>query len=350
VKVSTAPARLVGSAVNAFADFASGSLALPYNPDELYRVPTDDGSSISLGRYNPRNERKFEEPVVLCHGLGANRFDLDFDEKHSLARYLARRGFETWVLELRGRGHAGPAVACTFDDQAEYDVGAALRTVCSTGAKQVTWVGHSKGGLVMYAHLARHPDAPVRAIVALGSPVTFDVQPALRRFVATVAPLLALDVIPLANLGRSFARMGKPPEPFARFLMRFDNVEPEVIKRTIANLLADTAGGVARQFARWISLGTFDSMDGTFDYRAGMKAITAPLLLIAGSRDLLAPPHAVEKTLKLVSGSVKLVVAGKHRGFHEDYGHGDIVLGRRAPDEVFPLIENFLAAQSTRSC
>ncbi|MHB8872100.1 MAG: alpha/beta fold hydrolase [Myxococcaceae bacterium] len=348
MKVSTARSSLVGSAMSVIAEFASGALALPYRPDELYRVPTDDGDTISLGRYNPRDERRFLEPVVLCHGLGANRFDLDFDEKHSLARHLARRGFETWVIELRGRGLAGPARACTFDDQAEHDVGAALRAICSTGAAGVSWVGHSKGGLVMYAHLARHPEAPVRALVTIGSPVSFTVQPGLKRFITTVAPALTLDVIPIAKVGKSLARLGPPPAALSRYLMRAANVDPDTLKRALANLPADIAGGVARQFARWISLGTFDSMDGSIDYREGLRKITAPVLLIAGSRDLLAPPHSVSKAKELLSGSVKMVVAGKRSGFHEDYGHGDLVLGRRAPHEVFPLIEHFLEAQSTR--
>src|SRR3954470_18923706 len=90
------------------------SLELPWTPDDVYRVPTPDGARIALGRYHARGERRFLTPVVLCHGLGANRYDLDFDEKYSLARFLARRGFETWVLELRGRGMAGKPLHTTF--------------------------------------------------------------------------------------------------------------------------------------------------------------------------------------------------------------------------------------------
>src|SRR5687768_14358087 len=86
---------------------------IDYRPDELHRVPTPDGASIALARYQPRETRRFVEPVILCHGLGANRYILDLDEKYSLARYLARQGFEAWVLELRGRGLAGPPVDAT---------------------------------------------------------------------------------------------------------------------------------------------------------------------------------------------------------------------------------------------
>lgn len=322
------------------------ALQLHFRPDELYRVPTDDGASIALGRYHPRERRRFAEPVLLCHGLGANRFNLDFDERYSVARYLARHGFETWVIELRGRGLAGPPLEATFDDQAQYDVGAAVRTVLSTGAQRVNWVGHSKGGLAVFAHLARNPQAPVNAIVAIGSPVSFAVQPGLRRFIRTVQPLLKLKSVPTGRVS-ALAMMGPPPGPLSRYMILESNMDPLVVKRSLANMASDIPGGVARQFARWIVTGNFDSHDGSFDYRANMAAVRCPLMLIAGSRDLLAPPLAVARAKDFVGTAAKVVVAGKTHGFAEDYGHGDLVLGRRAPDEVFPLVESFLAAHST---
>src|SRR3954470_21859465 len=114
---------------------------LPWNPDSLHRAATADGAHVALGRYHPRGQRRFAEPVVLCHGLGANRYDLDFDERYSLARHLAGRGFEAWVLELRGRGHASPPGRYNFDAQAEHDVRAALKTVLAAGAARALWVG-----------------------------------------------------------------------------------------------------------------------------------------------------------------------------------------------------------------
>ncbi len=325
----------------------SDGLLLPFRPDELYRVPTTDGAAIALGRYHPRGERRFAEPVVLCHGLGANRFNLDFSERYSLARYLARRGYETWVVELRGRGLAGPPLDATFDDQAEHDVSAALRSILSTGAKAVTWVGHSKGGLLLYAHLARNPTAPVRAAVTLGSPFSFAVQPGLRKFIEKMSPALKMKFIPTSKI-RSLAALGPPPGPIARYLMRSANVEPLVAKQAMYNMSADIPGGVGRQFCRWIETGRFDSNDGTVDYRKGLAGVRIPFLLLAGSRDLLAPPLAVARAKEHLGGPVKLVIAGKAHGFSDDYGHGDLTIGRRAPDEVFPVVESFLAASSTR--
>jgi len=311
----------------------------------VHRVPTDDGAAIALGRYLPRGPRRFKEPVVLCHGLGANRFNLDFDERYSVARYLARRGFETWVLELRGRGLAGPANVISFDAQAEYDVRAALRTVRAAGADQVTWVGHSKGGMLMYAHLARNPQAPVRALVGLGTPATFTAQPGLGKFIETVSPLLELKSVPMQKVLGSLAWWGPPPGPITRYLAHTANVDPEVLKRAMANCASDLPGGVARQFAGWIQSGRFDALDG-FDYRAHMGNVRIPLLLVGGSRDLMAPPAAVRAAQAHVAGPVTWRELGRAHGFREDYGHGDLVLGRHAPDEVFPVIAEFLEAHS----
>lgn len=319
---------------------------LRFEPDELYRVPTADGSAVALGRYHARGERRFVEPVLLVHSLGTNRFNLDFDERYSVARALARRGFESWVLELRGHGLGGSARGSSFDVEATHDVTAALGAVTSTGAPGVLWVGHSRGGMLAYAHLARHPGAPIRAIANLGAPVHFEASPGLKRFIEVVSVGLRLPGLPLGVAGRLAAPLGLPPRPVGQYLVRAENMEPEVIRQAIAFASADVPGGVARQFARWIRGGVFDGEDG-FDYRAGMRAIRAPTLLVAGTKDLLAPLPAVQAAAGLLAGPVELLVAGKAGGLSEDYGHGDLVLGRRAPEEIFPRIIDFFERVAT---
>lgn len=324
------------------------SLTLPWTPDDLYRVPTPDGATIALGRYHARGERRFTTPVVLCHGLGANRYDLDFNERYSLARFLARRGFETWVLELRGRGMAGKPVEATFDDQARDDVGTALRTVLSANtAKDALWVGHSKGGMVAYAHLARLPGAPIRAVVTLGTPVSFEHQPGVKQFLRAVAPAFGLSRIPVRLATRVVAPFGLPPWPIGPYLANAENMEPQVVRQAIANVTADILGGVARQFQRWISTGRLDGEDG-FDYRAGLKDVKVPVLLMAGIKDLLAPPKTVEPARALLGGPVEYVLLARSHGFSADYGHGDLTLGRSAPDEVFPRVAEFLERHAER--
>ncbi len=313
-------------------------MSLVFAPDELYRVPTDDGSAIALGRYHPRGARRFLEPVILGHSLATNRFNLDFDERYSLARHLARRGFEAWVLELRGHGLGGSALGATFDTEATHDVAAALKAVRSTGAPRVLWVGHSRGGLLALAHLARNPDAPIAAVVTLGTPLDFTHTPGLARFLSAVAPALSLPRLPL-QLGARTWPLGLPPAPLGPYLLRAENMDPRVVRLALKHAVADIEGGVARQFARWVRTGALDGEDG-FDYRAHLRPLTAPMLTLAGAHDLLAPPSAAHALVGLTSGPVETALLS-------DYGHGDLVLGRRAPEEVFPLVGAFFERHAT---
>lgn len=328
-------------------DLALRRYRLEFRPDQLIKVRTDDGCGIALGRYLPRGSRRFAEPVVLCHGLGANRFTFDLTERYSLARRLAERGFEAWILELRGRGASGRAHQSSFDHQVEHDVTAALRTVLSTGAKHVLWVGHSKGGLLAMGHLGRTPTAPIKAIAAIGSPVSFAVQKGLRPFAKVVKPLLAAPAVPIENLAK-LALWVPPPGWFMRYLARPENLEPEVRKLALMNVGADVAGGVGRQFLQWIASGRWRSSDERFDYERGLQAVKAPTLLLAGTHDLLAPPESVAHAAKSLGGPTTVLTAGRAHGFREDYGHGDLMLGRHAPEELYPRVIAFLEAHATR--
>jgi alpha-beta hydrolase superfamily lysophospholipase len=66
---------------------------------------TDDGWRIALHRH--RGDGKRCHPVVCCHGLAANRVGFDVTPEHSLAHHLAARGYDVFVVELRGHGDSG---------------------------------------------------------------------------------------------------------------------------------------------------------------------------------------------------------------------------------------------------
>ena len=110
-------------------------------------VRADDGVDLALWRRRadaPANRRAV--PVLLVHGTFSNRnFFLGTGER-GLAHYLASRGFESWVAELRGHGRSGAAgkgTAWRFEDWILRDAPALLRGVRdASGSESVAWIGH----------------------------------------------------------------------------------------------------------------------------------------------------------------------------------------------------------------
>jgi predicted alpha/beta hydrolase len=104
--------------------------------EAVHFVTTADGWRLALSHYPPPGALHTRLPVLLCHGLGANRFSFDLGRDPSLALYLASAGFEVWVLELRGHGRSdrpgwfsSRRFGWSFDDYLYGDFPAAIEKV-----------------------------------------------------------------------------------------------------------------------------------------------------------------------------------------------------------------------------
>jgi len=327
-------------------------------PDEIHRVRTADGWSIQLRRYLPRGEPRYREPVVLCHGLGANHYNVDWDPPYGLAQYLAEAGRDCWVISLRGHGGSdrpsrrnGLRWGFSFDDHLRFDVTAALEAVArKTGARRLQWVGHSMGGMLAYALGGTpHEELLAGGVVAVGSPASFSDQPYLRRLARLGVFLARRTRIPQRWVTRMIAPfMGFFDLPFSELAVKPKSMDGRVVRRLQAWAFEDISSGVMRQFHDWIANDVFRSLDGAVNYHDRMRAFRAPVLLIAATADLLAPPACVKRAFELLGSEDKtLRIVGRAHGTREDYGHGDLLLGKAAPEEIYPMIEAWLADHAT---
>jgi pimeloyl-ACP methyl ester carboxylesterase len=315
-------------------------LHAPGREDELLRAPTRDGWSLALARRLPRAAPR-RPPVLLVHGIAMNRQAFDFGvERYSLAAHLARAGLDCFALDLRGHGGSrrGPSTRWTLDTYLEHDLPAALDAIeRATGAREVLYVGHSQGAILGMAACALLPSR-IRALVALAGPAHFDAQPRLRK-------LVQLRRLPLGRHLRLLARTAAPFSGYwhpslVELSINMRNVERPVYRRLLANAVEDLQPGVLDQFAACIRDDTFRSCDGAVDYRALFPTCTQPALFIAGERDGLAPPAVVEAAFRRWGGPKRYFSAGP------DYGHADVILGRNAPEVVFPAVRDFLVENS----
>lgn len=313
--------------------------------DELLHATTQDGWRLGLGRCRPRIAAR-HPPVLLVHGIAMNRLAFELGpERLALAVHLARAGFDCFSLDHRGHGASRRALAApgaprhwNLDTYLAQDIPAALDAIReATGSSRVLWVGHSQGAILGMAACGLYADR-VAGLVALAAPAHFDVQEGLRR-------LVALRIGPLAGLTRLAARMLAPfaglwHPGWAELAINARNVDPRVYRRLLANGIENLEPGVLEQFATFIREDSFRSMDGAVDYRALLERCEQPALFVAAERDGIAPPSVVQAAHRRWGGPKRYLVLD--RGF----GHTDLLLGRSAPEVVFPAVREFLLAHS----
>lgn len=319
---------------------------------EVHYVSTDDGWRIALFRYAAEGE-KHPTPVLACHGLGANRFNFDLGEERSLARYLQRRGYEVWVLELRGRGESRRAKKgghdyfhpYVVDDYVRRDASAAIAHVKKkTGAERIHWIGHSMGGLILLALLESQEANHIASGTAVASPGRFAPFRKTPLFYFFFRSLRYLPRVHQAFLAAGFAPLWVLlPHSLVRLVLNPRNTESLIVKRALCHLVSDMSRGEVLQFSDCIRHGEFRTYDGTFSYEANLGTVQKPLLLMAGTADFLCSPKSMQGIHDRVSSEKKrLVVLGKSGGQQEDYGHGDLLVGRHCEEEVYPKIIEWL--------
>jgi pimeloyl-ACP methyl ester carboxylesterase len=315
-------------------------LNAPSGEDELLRATTRDGWSLAVGRRRPRAAPR-RPPVLLVHGIAMNRQALDFGvERWSLAAHLATAGFDCFALDLRGHGGSreGPRSRWTLDTYLREDLPAALDLVRErTGSESVLFVGHSQGALLGMAACALYPER-VRALVALAPPAHFHASPKLTALVGLRKVGVGKHLRPFAWAVAPFSGYWHPA--LLDLSINLRNVEPRVYRRLLANAVEELHPGVVDHFAACLRDDSFCSFDRAVDYRAMFARCTQPALFVSAEKDGLAPPDVVLAGFREWGGPKRLWSCGA------DYGHTDLLLGRSAPETVFPVVREFLDGQS----
>ena len=321
-------------------------------------VVRTDGESVPLAMIRKRLLSRADDtlaPVVLIHGYGQNRYAWHLPSR-SFFNYLARSGFDVFNLELRGHGrsrHLGAHPPRDVSRFVTHDLPAALAEVQAlSGGRPVYLVGHSLGGLIAYATAPSQRER-VAGIVTLGSPYQFArgswALSALGTMMLAVDRRIdfgqgALELKPFSEavrLMRGFIESPIFPLPIRGFVPR--SLEPEILGQHMS--LAMDTGSVS--VLRKMFLSAAEARRGGHclgeltGFADEFEALDVPLLVIAGKKDDLAPPASVEPAFHRSRSSDKT-----YRAFPR--GHIDLLVGRTAPQTVWPLIESWLSTRVRR--
>jgi polyhydroxyalkanoate synthase subunit PhaC len=327
------------------------TLALEYASSE--QLTTPDGATIELRRIPmPKDASRADlPPVLLVHGLGANHRNQDLHPDFSLARYLAARGRDVWLLTLRSGLRPrtwAERRRVRFDAMAENDLPVAVRGVLErTGAPALDYVGFSMGGMLLYAAIGRSvPQELIRRVVIVGSPGRVGVarwmRPFLRRVPRALVPTMRFR---LGAAGFAFASEWLRT-PVHSLTINPGNVAPGITRAAMMNLIEDIPGPLYADFIEWAGAdGEIRTSRGAA--LPGLQSIHAPALFLAGTADKLAPIPAVRRAFEAWGKDVpeitkRFVTVGRAFGQSQDYGHGDLAIGASVAVDLFAPIASFL--------
>ena len=338
----------VAAALGIYRVILGMTLTQPSRASEIHTVRTADGWHITLFRY--RAATGAGEPVFLCHGVMENQFTFSSPPGHSLIDVLREKGYDCWHIELRGNRSSLPALRHRrsegrFDDYLLYDIPAALKFIReATGIEKVHWIGHSMGGMLLYAYELMHGAREIASATTLGTPPGFEGAPALRPklLLAALAFSPSLFDIVLRCLTPTFP-LFKLPISIAP--INWNNVHPDIGPATFFNLVETPTYDVADKLTRWGMTKIWRVNNTKVDVISGLKTLRVPLFAIFGEVDAFIPVANGRKFYDaLPSDDKKLLVLSKKNGHVEDYNHVDLVMARNGREEVYEPIAAWLAA------
>lgn len=328
--------------------------------NEIYEVRTKDGFSVTLTRYVGSKRPS----IMLIHGMGCNHKIFDFDENHSLARFLAKEGWDVWLLDLRTHDGDGDYILgklrgvdsdiefiCRYWDfdktYLKIDVVTAIDFIKQkTNYSKIFLGGHSYGGYLAYAYAELIGEENLAGIITTGAS-------------AMAAPLSYAK--PLSELYKAGLKIGERVfvRPFSCQIRRYLKIIPRNYEnyKPLPSMFYDYTTKREIQLA-CMFMGDNEPMgarvdmyfgkdprfyDGhwvdpqtLYDYTENLHKITVPFLAIAGDNDTQDPKDDIFKTFENVSSENKEFL---HFAKHS---HMDLLLGENASSLIFPEVSNWL--------
>lgn len=316
----------------------------PAHAHEIHRVTTDDGWRLRLLRRKPEGE--VGEPVFFMHSLSSNHLNFEIPYDHSLVDYLSKNGYDCWTFDSRAcRGAVPPKRGVrkksTVEDLLTKDIPAAMQHIRSaTGHTRVHWVGHSMGGMLLYAYDLKYNDEGLASGSTLGSP------PGFKGFRLKPRPtLIWLNRHMHDLLARSFQALA----PFFDFWrpvsslvpINWDNVHPKLRAKHLFHAAEMPLPVIGEQMYGWASGKPWVMCEGTLEIDKRLHQLKTPLLAIFGNLDpFISLARANEFFNAIENPDKKMIYLSRANGNSANYNHIDLAFAVNGEREVFqPVLE-----------
>jgi polyhydroxyalkanoate synthase len=293
---------------------------------------------------------RWSPPLLIVFSLISRSYILDLTPGNSFVEQLRDAGFDVYLLDW---GEADERDAANgLEDYVDDYIPAAIDRIREiSGAEEVNLFGYCFGGNLSLLYAAHHPEAPLRSLSVLATPVDF-------RHMGPMGDVFAVggmevdDVadgdgnVPPGVVVQAFRTL-KPTAEVTRYVTLWERLWND---EYVASYQAMTGwsddhvpfpGAAARQT---VSMMVRDNGMVTDRLTVGgdpvhLSDITVPFLTVRAERDHIVPAEASAPLIDLVGSRDK----------HElslDAGHMGLVVGRTAAKTTVPRIIEFLQKRS----
>lgn len=308
---------------------------------ERWYETLEDGPPIVV-EHTVRTSGADKPPVVLIHGFAQNRYTWRVSGR-SFVGALAEAGHEVLNLELRGHGRsrkAGSGNAARFEEYFDDLERVARRCDVPPFA-----IGHSLGGGVLVGASSR---VELAGLVPLAGIFTFARDNLALRALGRLTLALQTAIPGPARmstgwvggvLGKLYAVTDIAGYGFPISGWTPGSLERDLLEERLTRGFDWTSIEVWLQMAAWANGAV---VPGTEAFRD----VQTPLLVVCGDADPLVRPVDARACYEASAADDKQMVV--FDAFHHQvhWGHVDLILGRRAPEFVWPTILDWIAARS----
>lgn len=337
---------------------------------QTHLIDSEGGWKIVARRHRTEYWNVAFPPVILYPGLGHGGRVFESRPKLNIADFLARAGFDVWVIDPRGAGlstrwsllhEASVPIASSrrrrspippggfvtddqrfedfaMEDLVDRDIPHLVEEVTKrSGFPKVFWIGHEWGGLLALAYQQTHPESPIARLV-LVEPPTADSASSRARWSEDLSHRLErrrrrARREPIVDGTALFHPFGGAPLVIPEPQQLSDNDEP-----------AET---LLEQLIEWTQTGVVRTVDNDRPFLADFSDVRIPVLILAAAADPRSSSFEQERLLeRLGVGDKSLLVIDKASGFSLDSAAGQVLWGSSSRGEIYPLLSRWLAGQS----
>lgn len=304
-----------------------------------------------LYRYDATTEVKHATPILLVYALINRPYILDLAPGNSLVEFLVGEGYDVYMLDWGTPGEEDAGLRLE-DYVLDYIPRAVKQVLKASGAESFTLLGYCMGGTMSLLYAAAHPEAPIKNMVLLTTPVDFKDAGLYSAWldpehfnVDRVVDVMKLVPVEMLDAG---AKLLKPIQnyvgPYVALADRLHDesfVEGWLAMNHWVNDGIPFAGETYRQWVKEFYQGN-KLIKGELvlgGKPVKLENIRCSVLNVTGDLDHIVSPCQSGPLLDAVGSEDKEHLALKA-------GHVGVVAGRAAKKNFFPKLDAWLAQRS----